>query len=108
MASRTLTKRCTSLVIGAIEILGTDKGDFSIVNPPHGNTTLDRDGTYELQVAFSPTANGTHVAELGFDVVGSDATLPTVELTGTGTQEPPQTSRAPRAARLSAPRTVRS
>ena len=89
---RTIYIRNTSgsrLVIGGIDILGANAGDFSIVNPPLGNITLDRDGTYELQVAFSPTANGTRVAELGFDVVGSGATLPTVNLTGTGTQEPP-------------------
>jgi hypothetical protein len=90
----------TRLVIGGIEILGDDKGDFSLVNPiPATGIELDPEGTYELQVEFAPSANGTRVAELGFDVLGSGATLPTVNLTGTGVQEPPKTSRAPEAAR---------
>ena len=80
----------TNLVIGGIDTLGANAGDFSLVDPiPVTGTELDPNGTYELQVAFSPTANGTRVAELGFDVVGRGATLPTVDLSGTGVQQPP-------------------
>ncbi len=60
------------------------------MNPiPLTGLTLDRDGTYDLEVAFSPTSNGTKVADLGFEVLGGGATLPTVGLTGTGVTEPP-------------------
>lgn len=90
---RTITIRNTSgaqLVLGGIDLLGADAGQFSIVNPlPVGGLTLGRDGTYDLQVAFSPTSNGTKVADLGFQVVGGGANLPTVNLTGTGVDEPP-------------------
>jgi hypothetical protein len=90
---RTITIRNTSggeLLLGPVTLLGTDAGQFSVLNPiPVGGLTLSRDATYDLQVAFSPTTNGTKVAELGFQVVGSGATLPTVDLTGTGVSEPP-------------------
>lgn len=91
---RTITVRNTSgsrLVLGGVNILGADAGQFSILNPiPAGGVALGRDGTYELRVAFSPTTSGTKTADLGFQVVGSGATLPTVNLTGTGVKEPPQ------------------
>lgn len=90
---RTITIRNTSggaLTLGGINLLGADAGQFSIVNPiPVTGLTLGRDATYDLQVAFSPTTNGTKVADLGFQVLGSGATSPTVNLTGTGTDEPP-------------------
>jgi hypothetical protein len=90
---RTIYIRNTSgarLVIGGIDILGANAGDFSLVDPlPVGGIILDRDGTYELEVAFTPSANGTRVAELGFDVVGGGTNVPTVNLTGTGVSDPP-------------------
>lgn len=90
---RTITVTNTSgtvLTLAGINILGADAGQFSLVEPlPVGGIALSRDGTYSFDVAFSPTANGTKVANLGFEVLGSGATLPTVGLTGTGTQEPP-------------------
>jgi Ca2+-binding RTX toxin-like protein len=90
---RTIYIRNTSgarLVIGGIDILGANAGDFSLENfDPATGIELDPSGTYALQVAFSPSANGTRVAELGFDVGGTGATMPTVDLSGTGTQEPP-------------------
>jgi hypothetical protein len=90
---RTVTIRNTSgaeLLLGPVTLLGTDAGQFSLVNPiPVTGLTLGRDGTYDLQVAFNPTTNGTKVAELGFQVVGGGANLPTVNLTGTGVDEPP-------------------
>jgi Ca2+-binding RTX toxin-like protein len=91
---RTIYIRNTSgarLEIGGIDILGANAEDFDLVDPlPVGGIILDRDGTYELEVAFTPSANGTRVAELGFNVVGGPGTnVPTVNLSGTGTQEPP-------------------
>jgi Ca2+-binding RTX toxin-like protein len=90
---RTITIRNTTgteVVLGGINLLGTNAGDFALVNPlPVGGVTLDRDGTYSFDVSFTPTANGTRLAELGFDVVGGGATVPTVNLTGTGVNEPP-------------------
>lgn len=80
----------TDLVLTGVSILGADAGQFSLVNPlPVGGIALDRDGTYTFDVAFSPTSNGAKVADLGFEVLGGGATLPTVGLTGTGVSEPP-------------------
>lgn len=91
---RTITVTNTSgteLVLSGISILGADAGQFSLVNPlPVGELIkIGRDGTYSFDVAFSPTTNGTKVANLGFEVVGDGATAPTVGLTGTGVSEPP-------------------
>ena len=90
---QTITIKNTSggrLTLGGITLGGTDALQFSIVNPiPVTGLVLDRNGTYNLQVAFSPTSNGTKTADLGFNVVGGGANLPTVNLTGTGVSEPP-------------------
>jgi Ca2+-binding RTX toxin-like protein len=80
----------TALTLAGINILGANAGQFSLVDPlPVGGITLGRDGTYTFDVAFSPTSNGTKVADLGFQVLGGGATLPTVGLTGTGVTEQP-------------------
>jgi hypothetical protein len=90
---RTIFIRNTSggqLTLGPVQLLGADAGQFSILNPiPSTGLALDRNGTYELQVDFNPATNGTKVAELGLGVVGGGANLPTVTLTGTGVNEPP-------------------
>jgi Ca2+-binding RTX toxin-like protein len=90
---RTVTIRNTSgtdLVLGGVTLLGADAGQFSILNPiPVTGVTLGTDGVYTLQVAFSPTTNGTKTADLGFNVVGGGGTLPTATVTGTGVNQPP-------------------
>jgi Ca2+-binding RTX toxin-like protein len=90
---RTIFIRNTSgalLTINDVSILGTNASDFTLVDPiPAGGIVLDRDGEYGLDIEFTPSANGTRVAELTLQVLGGGTNLPTVNLSGTGVNQPP-------------------
>lgn len=73
----------SELTINSFDIAGTDAGAFEILSPstPH---SVEVDGTVDLQVRFTPTKVGSHVANIAFT---SDAiNNPNVFLSGTGTE----------------------
>jgi hypothetical protein len=83
------------LVVGAINITGTNADQFTIQNDNVSNQTIIAGGSATLQVVFTPTSTGAKSATLNIPSNDPDEATVLVPLTGTGVTGEPDISVSP-------------
>ncbi len=74
----------TPLTINTITLTGINAADYSFVNKPVNNTILNVEASFEVVVAFSPTADGDRISSLNIDFVEDNENDRVILLNGQG------------------------
>ncbi|GGW55908.1 ASPM-SPD-2-Hydin domain-containing protein [Winogradskyella epiphytica] len=77
------------LVVSALNLSGTNAGEFSIISPV-GGFTVSPGGTQTVTIQFTPTSNGYKTAELTISNNDSNEGTCVVNLTGNGVPPTPE------------------